>query len=159
MPGEGNYSRRSGPRDRQLRVCNAERDAVADILRREHLDGRIDNDEFDERVGRCLAAKTYAELDALIGDFPANEREAPRVRGTGWRPWPLPLAFLPLLAAAVVFSHGRAAWLLVPFIVWFVVRPAVWHGSGRRAFGPRVGAVGVRGGTCSKLEGDAASGR
>ena len=78
MSDDGHYSRRSGPRDRQLRVGDAEREAVADILRREHLAGRLDNDEFDERVARCLAAKTYAELDELIGDFPADEREARR---------------------------------------------------------------------------------
>ena len=52
MSDEGGYSRRSGPRDRQLRVGDAERDAVADVLRREHLAGRIDSDEFDERVAR-----------------------------------------------------------------------------------------------------------
>ena len=108
----GHYSRRSGPRDRQFRVGDAEREAVADILRREHLAGRLDNDEFDERVARCLAAKTYAELDELIGDFPGDEREARRVAGSwGWRPWPVPLSSCRSLVAAIVFSHGRAAWL------------------------------------------------
>jgi DUF1707 SHOCT-like domain len=135
MSDEGNYSRRSGPRDRQLRVGNAEREAVAQVLRREHLAGRLDNDEFDERVARCLAAKTYAELDDLIGDFPADEREARRVMGRWeWRPWPLPLVFLPLLVAAIVVSHGRAAWLLVPFFIWFVVRPFFWRGFGWRCW-------------------------
>ena len=138
MSDDGDYSRRSGPRDRQLRVGDAEREAVADILRREHLAGRLDNDEFDERVARCLAAKTYAELDELIGDFPGDEREARRVTGSwAWRPWPVPLVFLPLLVAAIVFSHGRAAWLVVPFFVWFVVRPLFWRGFGWRAFGSR----------------------
>ena len=138
MSEEGNYSRRSGPRDRQLRVGNAEREAVADILRREHLAGRLDNDEFDERVARCLAAKTYAELDGLIGDLPADERDARQAAGTwGRRPWPLPLFFLPLVVAAIVFSDGRAAWLLGPFFIWFVVRPIFWGGFGRRAFGWR----------------------
>jgi hypothetical protein len=38
---------------------------------------------------------------------------------------------LPLVAVAIVWSHGRAAWLLVPFLVFcFVVRPC-W-GFGRR---------------------------
>ena len=134
MSDQGSYSRRSGPRDRQLRVGNAERDAVADVLRREHLAGRIDNDEFDERVARCLAAKTYAELDELIGDFPADEHHARRVVGRWRRPWPVPLFFLPFLVAAIVFSHGRAAWLVVPFFFWFVVRPFFWRGFGRRTY-------------------------
>jgi hypothetical protein len=138
MSDEGDYSRRSGPRDRQLRVGNAEREAVAEVLRREHLAGRLDNDEFDERLGRCLAAKTYAELDGLIGDFPVDEQQAPRVVARwGWRPWPLPFAFLPPLVAAIVFSHGRAAWLVVPFFVWLVAPPFIWRGFGWRAFGWR----------------------
>ena len=138
MSDEGGYSRRSGPRDRQLRVGNAERDAVADVLRREHLAGRIDSDEFDERVARCLAAKTYAELDELIRDFPADEHHARRAVGRwGRRPWPVPLVFLPFLVAAIVFSQGRAAWLVVPFFFWFVVRPFYWHGFGRRTYGRR----------------------
>jgi hypothetical protein len=137
MSDEANYSRLRGPRDRQLRVGNAERDAVADILRREHLAGRLDNDEFDERVARCLAAKTYAELDELIGDLPAGEPDGQRATGTwGWRP-ALPFAFLPLLFASIVFSHGRAAWLLVPFFVWFVARPFLWRGFDRGAAGWR----------------------
>jgi hypothetical protein len=138
MSDEGNYSRRSGPRDRQLRVGSAEREAVVDVLRREHLAGRLDNDEFDERVARCLAAKTYAELDELIADLPAGESEARRVTGRWeWRPWPLPFVFLPFLVAAIVFSHGRAAWLLVPFFFWFVVRPFFWRGLGWRTYSRR----------------------
>jgi hypothetical protein len=132
MAEQSTYSRRSGPRDRQLRVSNDEREAVATILRREHVAGRLDNDEFDERLGRCLAARTYAELDQLIADFPvaeAERRQSPRVAWR-WRPWPL--MFLPLIALAIVFSHGRAAWLVVPFFFWFVVRPFVW-GYGWRA--------------------------
>jgi hypothetical protein len=39
---------------------------------------------------------------------------------------------LPLLVAAIVFSHGRAAWLLMPFFFWFVVRPFFWRGFGSR---------------------------
>jgi hypothetical protein len=138
MSDEGMYSRRSGPRDRQLRVGNAERDAVADILRREHLAGRLNNDEFDRRIERCLAARTYAELDALIADFPADERETRRVvRAAGGRG--LCRLCSSLLVAAIVFSHGRAGWLVVPFIFWFVVRPFAWRGrSWRHPYGRRV---------------------
>jgi Domain of unknown function (DUF1707) len=132
MPEAANYSRRSGPGNRQLRVGDTERDAVSDILRREHLAGRFDNDEFDERLARCLAAKTYAELDELISDFPADEREPQRDAWRDVRAWrrPWPLLLLPLLALAIVFSHGRAAWLLLPFFFWFVVRPFFWRGFG-----------------------------
>src|SRR3954465_15778201 len=104
------YNRRS-PRDRQLRVGDAEREAGGDILRREHLAGRIDSDEFDERVTRSLTAKTYIELDRLIQDLPGSAPDPRRPSAVPWRrPRALPYAFLPFLLAAIVFSHGRAAW-------------------------------------------------
>ncbi len=69
------YDRRSGPRDRMLRVGDREREAVGDILRREHVDGRLNSDEFQQRLERCLTAKTYADLDQLVADFPSEEVE------------------------------------------------------------------------------------
>jgi uncharacterized protein DUF1707 len=133
MAEQISYSSRSGPRDRHLRVGDDEREAVSGILRREHLAGRLGADEFHERLGRCLEAKTYAELDELIADFPRTETERWQPRPAWhWRAWPL--LFLPLVALAIVFSHGRAAWLAVPFFFWFVVRPFFW-GYGWRRYG------------------------
>jgi hypothetical protein len=128
------YSRRSGPRDRRLRVGDAEREMVAAILRREHLAGRLDNDELDERLTRCLAAKSFAELDELIVDFPPRE---PVLRRSSWRwPRPWPLLLLPLIALVAFASHGRALWLVVPLLFWFLVRPILWgsHGWGCRPY-------------------------
>lgn len=50
--------------DNLLRASDAERSATADVLRRHHAEGRLDTDEFEERVERCYAAKTRGELDA-----------------------------------------------------------------------------------------------
>jgi hypothetical protein len=141
MAERSGYSEQSGPRNRSLRVGNSERDAVAEILRREHVAGRLTSDEFDERLTRCLGATTYADLDDLIADLPVDEPEPRRRVGFG-RPWPLPLMLVPVLALAIAFSHGRAAWLVVPFAFWFVVRPLVfgrWHGYGGPGY-----AVGCR---------------
>jgi hypothetical protein len=116
------------PRDRGLRVSDAEREAVAAILRREHVAGRLDSLEFDERLSRCLAAKSYAELDGLIVDLPIEER-TPRRSGRV-SAWPFPL--LPILAVAiatVVLSHGHLVWLAFPLFFLFVLRPLLW---GRR---------------------------
>jgi hypothetical protein len=126
------YDRRRGPRDRRLRVGDDEREAVAEILRRASVAGRLDGDEFQERLERCLAAKTYAELDELVADLPSDERERDR-RGRAWgrRPWPFPL--LPLvLVAAIVLSHGHLVWLALPLLFLFVVRPLVWGHWRRR---------------------------
>lgn len=126
MSDQSSYSRRTDPRDRQLRVGNDERDAVAEILRREHVAGRLDDVEFEERLTRCLSAKTYAELDALLTDLPPAEPDHRHSRRFAWRRSPWPLLFVPFIAAAIVFSHGRAAWLLIPFVFFAVVRPFFW---------------------------------
>ena len=131
---EARYDRHRGPRDRTLRVADSERDAVSAILRREHVAGRLDADEFEERLARCLTAKTYAELDALIGDFPEPEPPGPR---RARRLWPFPvIPIVPIAVAAIVLSHGRAAWLAVPLVIFFVARPRL--GARRRGgrFGP-----------------------
>jgi len=133
MAEELSYTRRSGPRDRRLRVGTDEREAVAGILRREHVAGRLDNNEFDERLERCLSAKTYCELDDLLADLPVEELNSRPVR---WSlpPWPL-LLFLPLIGVAIVASHGRAAWLLVPLFFWLCFGRFFWRGFGRRMWG------------------------
>jgi hypothetical protein len=140
------YDPADGPRNRSLRVGDRERDAVGEILRRRHLEGRLDAQEFEDRLGRCLTAKTYAELDGLIADFPregARRRAAGPTRG--WQPWPLafPVLVFAVIAAGALGRH--VAWLAVPLFFLFVVRPFAWrawsggHARGSWACGPRRG--------------------
>jgi hypothetical protein len=58
------------PRTDQLRVSDAERQAVTDRLAQHYGDGRLDQAEFDDRVGRAMTAKTRADLDGLFHDLP-----------------------------------------------------------------------------------------
>jgi hypothetical protein len=140
------YDPGDGPRDRSLRVGDAERDAVGEILRQRHLEGRLDAEEFQARLEASLAAKTYADLDALIADLPtaASERrpaEQPWARGLA----PLPLLLLPLALLAAVVAGAHVAWLAFP-LFFFVLRPLAWRswgpGYGRAPWGcgPRRGA-------------------
>jgi hypothetical protein len=125
---------RYGPYDRSLRAADSDREAVADILRDQHVAGRLDSDELQERIDRCYAAKTYADLDAVVADLPHEEPEPVRARGQ-WL-WPK-FAIVPLvLIALVVLSHGHLLWLAIP-LVFFFVRPMLWRASGRRfGWGP-----------------------
>ncbi len=54
-----------------LRAGDADRDAVAELLRIAATEGRIDLPELEERLGRLSQAKTYGELYALVADLPA----------------------------------------------------------------------------------------
>src|SRR6266568_931405 len=71
--------------DQHLRVSDAEREAVADLLAEHFADGRLDQAEFDDRVGRAMSARTRADLSALFADL--SETGAPAVpelpRGSG----------------------------------------------------------------------------
>ena len=53
-----------------LRVSDAERHQVAEILRQAAGEGRIGLDELDERLEATYAAKTYADLVPITRDLP-----------------------------------------------------------------------------------------
>lgn len=56
----------------ELRAADADREAVAERLREAAGEGRLDLDEYDQRLGQAYAARTYGELDRLLADLPAS---------------------------------------------------------------------------------------
>ena len=70
------------PDPAQLRISDADRHQVAEILREAAGEGRIDLDELDERLEATYAAKTYADLVPITAR-PAGPRatSAPRTAG------------------------------------------------------------------------------
>lgn len=59
----------SGPND-HLRVSDAERAKVGQLLERAVAEGMITLDEFSERYDAALAARTRGELAAVVADLP-----------------------------------------------------------------------------------------
>jgi hypothetical protein len=57
--------------DPNLRAADSDRAAVAAQLGRHLSDGRLSVDEYDERLAKAYAAKTYGELAQLTTDLPA----------------------------------------------------------------------------------------
>jgi hypothetical protein len=53
------------------RASDAERRSIAERLKQASIEGRLTLDEFGDRMGQALAARTRAELDALTADLPA----------------------------------------------------------------------------------------
>lgn len=118
-------------RDRSLRVGDTDREQVAEILRDQHVAGRIDTEELQERLDQCYAAKTYGELDAVVADLPVHADPRRPSRSWSWRV----LALVPLVLAAVALSGGRLLWLAFP-LFFFVARPLIWRSAyGRPGFG------------------------
>jgi hypothetical protein len=97
-----------------VRVGDADRDAVAAQLREHYADGRLTLDELNERLDHTFAAKTTADLEAVLRDLPHVPRPvgAPLVGSTrsGWdsgsgssrrgRPF---AAFAPMMGLVWVF--------------------------------------------------------
>jgi hypothetical protein len=55
-----------------MRASHADREQVIETLKAAFVQGRLDRDEFDLRVGQTFASRTYAELAALTADIPAG---------------------------------------------------------------------------------------
>jgi hypothetical protein len=53
-----------------MRAADADREWTIEYLKGAFTDGRLTKDEYDSRVERALAARTYADLDALLADLP-----------------------------------------------------------------------------------------
>ena len=71
-PGDGVAAGRG-----RLRASHADREQVIGTLKAAFVQGRLDQDEFDLRVGQALASRTHAELAALTADLPAAEPSPP----------------------------------------------------------------------------------
>ncbi|RKS96959.1 uncharacterized protein DUF1707 [Streptomyces sp. 3211.6] len=55
-----------------IRAADGDRDAVAERLRVAAGEGRLDLAELEERLEQTYASKTYAELEGLLADLPAD---------------------------------------------------------------------------------------
>src|SRR6201999_2820571 len=70
-----------------MRVSDADRDLVVTELSEHFQTGRLTQDEFEDRSGRALRARTGAELDELFTDLPrqavAPAAQAPLAVGDG----------------------------------------------------------------------------
>jgi hypothetical protein len=57
-----------------LRAGDSDRAAVATVLGRHMAEGRLTVAEYEERVARAYAARTFGDLAELTADLPAHDR-------------------------------------------------------------------------------------
>ena len=55
-----------------MRAASADRERAVDVLKAGFAEGRLTQDEYNERMNQAYAARTYAELSALTADLPAG---------------------------------------------------------------------------------------
>ncbi|WP_078556630.1 DUF1707 domain-containing protein [Streptomyces sp. PCS3-D2] len=75
----------------ELRASDADRDRVVERLRDAVAEGRLDMEEFEERLEAAYKSRTYAELEPLTADLPAVAGQA--------APAPVPSASAPAAGA------------------------------------------------------------
>ncbi|MEU2783502.1 DUF1707 domain-containing protein [Streptomyces sp. NPDC007110] len=63
----------------ELRASDADRERVADVLRDALAEGRLDMEEFGDRLDATYQARTYGELEPLTRDLPVGAAPVPRV--------------------------------------------------------------------------------
>ena len=134
-----------------LRTSHADRERVLEVLKVAFVEERLAKDEFELRVGRALAARTYAELDVVAAGLPtepASAKPPSPVRAQGEpgvvRPGPLLGVATAVCASVWLFGflvpwprdaegdlhHGSALLVyLTTFIYLFVVAMTVWLGA------------------------------
>jgi hypothetical protein len=92
-----------------LRAGDSDRAAVALVLGRHMADGRLTVAEYDERVARAYAARTYGELDHLTTDLPTTD--ASRTREPAVRQQPAPShGCAPAAGPWARGGHTAASW-------------------------------------------------
>ena len=131
-------------RNPNLRASDADREATADRLRQHHTDGRIDQEEFQERLDRCYAAKTLGELAELTRDLPddtARRRPGGRA-GFGLlgclRMIPIVPIILAIVAIHLIVGVASGLWILIPL---FLLARVMFFRRGFRGWSGRGGAA------------------
>ena len=117
-------------RQADLRAADADRERIATQLRKSHAEGRLDMNEFQERLDGCYQAKTLGELAHLVRDLPRmDERDERRSLGWlgmgGWRLTALAPILIALTLIAAAAGH-HVSWLWIP-LVFFLWKSSWWR--------------------------------
>jgi len=85
------------------RASDSDRDRAVSLLRDHCVVGRLTLDEFSERTGSALAARTRGELDAVLADLPAVPQPLTEVARRRARRW---------IVAVMGESESKGRWRL-----------------------------------------------
>jgi Domain of unknown function (DUF1707) len=119
-----------------LPESHADREQVVDVLKTAFVQGRLDRDELDLRVGQALVSQTWADLAALTADIPVRlirarppERKREPVSRAAAVATASATAALAGLFPVVMMRPPFPSWVLPVAMVWFVLAmivPTCW---------------------------------
>jgi hypothetical protein len=70
--GYQNQARMNPAMNPAMRAASADRERAVDVLKAGFAEGRLTQDEYNERMNRAYTSRTYAELAAITADLPAG---------------------------------------------------------------------------------------
>lgn len=100
----------------ELRIGDVERERASSTLAEHFAQGRLDNDEYAERLDAVWTARTRSDLDQLFWDLPATPPAPPAVTTRSGRRGPrrrTPLLVLALGLVLLAIVAHLPLWLLV----------------------------------------------
>jgi hypothetical protein len=111
-----------------LRASDADREQIAERLRKATGEGRLLAEELEERLEATFTARTYGELDAVVADLPGvTVRPRERPRPPVLNPVHLialfilaPVIISLMIAAAVLVATLFSAWGALLIVGWFM---------------------------------------
>jgi hypothetical protein len=92
---------------------SADRERAVGVLRAAFTEGRLSQDELDDRVARAYAARTYGDLWALIADLPAGPLPYP-----GGVPYQQATPAVPPSAEPDTSWHSAAALVITALVIF-----------------------------------------
>jgi hypothetical protein len=92
---------------------SADRERTVGVLRAAFTEGRLNQDELDDRVARAYAARTYGDLWALIADLPAGPLPYP-----GGLPYQQATPAVPPSAEPDTSWHSAAALVITALVIF-----------------------------------------
>jgi Domain of unknown function (DUF1707) len=114
--------------DLALRIGDADRERVAERLRRAAGEGRLSPEELEERLEAAFAARTEAELTPLVADLPPAPPRPRPARGSADRG--VFVATSILLVAIWALTGAGYFWPIWPILGWGVfVLPSPLRGT------------------------------
>jgi Domain of unknown function (DUF1707) len=92
---------------------SADRERTVGVLRAAFTEGRLTEDELDDRVARAYAARTYSDLWALVADLPTGPLPYP-----GGLPYPQMSPAVPPGAEPDTSWHSAAALVITALVIF-----------------------------------------
>jgi hypothetical protein len=136
-----------------IRASSADRERTVDVLKAAFAEGRLTQDEYDERMGAAYEARTYGDLDALVTDLPVGPVPFPAgqvMPAPSWQASQVPgtngLAVMAAILGVAEFPTGGLTAipaLICGHIARAQIRRTGERGSGAAAVGLVMGYVGI----------------